>query len=172
MTSRGRRSIFTDPIHVAATDETKTIIDIRRRSSLLMLLLYSGPEGPSMWKMFRLKIFWNVGFTVSETTKGKWFGYNTEIILHSKRMEQDGKERALCRWHCMQKCKWQTDITHYLTSSTTTGPNVLLSLHVTYLASGCQILIKQYWRSGCATAPRPAFIRDRRKKITFHNLVI
>ena len=35
---------------------------------------------------------------------------------------------------------------------------------LTYRASGCQILIKQYWRSGCATAPRPPFIRARRRK--------
>jgi len=47
------------------------------------------------------------------------------------------------------------------------GPDVLLSLHITYRTSGCQILITQYWRSGCATAPRPAFIRARRRKNHF-----
>ena len=70
--------------------------NIRRRSSLLMLLLYSGPEGPSTRKMFRLNILeCRLQFTVSETTKGKWLQYGD--ILHSKRMEQDGKERALYR---------------------------------------------------------------------------
>jgi len=45
----------TKHIHVAASHETKTIIYIRRRS-LLMLLLYNGPEGSSTQKMFRLNI--------------------------------------------------------------------------------------------------------------------
>ena len=50
--------------------------NIRRRSSLLMLLLYSGPEGPSTRKMFRLNILeCRLQFTVSETTKGKWLQY-------------------------------------------------------------------------------------------------
>jgi len=66
--------------------------NIRRRSSLLMLLLYSGPEGPSMRKMFRLKILeCRLQFTVSETTKGKWLQYGDYLTQQTDGTGWKGK---------------------------------------------------------------------------------